>query len=467
MPRAVFLLGSVLLVFLMSLAACEQQTSSEGYTVEGKLYEVDQVNADTIGIYEFVSGNFVPIKKVALEKEGKEATFVIRFNPPDKEGYYWLALQISPPSNDGVFIYFGSTKSIELEANARNLLGSTSFKNSSQSEAVRYLISRIEQFKQSLQQASQKKQPLDSLYLVQDRFLDSVSLAMPQLKPLVSTYRSVPRSEIQGAAEEQYRRFSEAYFKTIDFSQPMIGYFPAYFNKVYNYIFILVSEFYADHLSILKEVNNIWEKIPSKSRNAQAFLDACIFAAANAFSQTQNPELLDLYLDLAEKYALTYPEAKHTVELKKNLETYGKVRIGKIAPEINLTTPEGKSLALSSLRGKVVLIDFWASWCKPCRMENPNVVRVYQLYKNKGFEVFSVSLDQEKAAWQAAIQQDGLVWPNHVSDLKGFESAAAKSYGVTGIPFTVLIDREGRIVAKNLRGAALEKALAKIFANAT
>ena len=111
----------------------------------------------------------------------------------------------------------------------------------------------------------------------------------------------------------------------------------------------------------------------------------------------------------------------------------------------------------------MVIIDFWASWCRPCRAENPNVVRTYNQYHSKGFDVFSVSLDKSPDAWKRAILQDGLVWPNHVSDLKHWQSAAAKLYNVKGIPQTYLIDKEGVILAKNLRGPALEQKLAELF----
>jgi len=136
--------------------------------------------------------------------------------------------------------------------------------------------------------------------------------------------------------------------------------------------------------------------------------------------------------------------------------------IGGAAPEISQQTPEGGTYALSQLRGKVVLIDFWASWCRPCRIENPNVKKVYAKYASKGFEILGVSLDRDHAAWLKAIKDDGLPW-KHVSDLGFWNNAAAQEYGVQSIPYTVLVDREGNIIEKGLRAHDLEAKLAEIL----
>ncbi len=143
------------------------------------------------------------------------------------------------------------------------------------------------------------------------------------------------------------------------------------------------------------------------------------------------------------------------------------IGIGNKAPELIGTTPSGETIKLSDSKGKLVLIDFWASWCSPCRRENPTVVRAYNNYKDKkftngkGFTVFGVSLDKTASSWKSAIERDKLAWPTHISDLKGWGSKHAAIYGVRSIPSNFLIDGNGIIVAKGLRGPALEAALKK------
>jgi len=147
------------------------------------------------------------------------------------------------------------------------------------------------------------------------------------------------------------------------------------------------------------------------------------------------------------------------------------INLGNKAPEIMMATPKGNVITLSSLKGKLVLIDFWASWCGPCRAENPTVVAAYNKYRNsefkngKDFEILSVSLDQNEIAWAKAIEKDGLNWRYHVSDLQGWSNAAALRYRVNSIPTNVLVDGDGIIIAKNLRGSSLEKALEEQLKN--
>lgn len=133
------------------------------------------------------------------------------------------------------------------------------------------------------------------------------------------------------------------------------------------------------------------------------------------------------------------------------------------APEISLPDPSGKTRTLSALKGKYVLIDFWASWCGPCKSEMPNVVKLYKKYQNKNFTVLSVSLDEDPNKWKAAIADWGMSWPNHVSDLKGWKSSLPQTYQFDGIPYTVLVNPEGNVIGTNLRGSKLAEKLAALF----
>jgi peroxiredoxin len=155
------------------------------------------------------------------------------------------------------------------------------------------------------------------------------------------------------------------------------------------------------------------------------------------------------------------PEA--AMEISDMLERTMRLMEGAKAPEFTQLSPEGTPVKLADFKGKYVLLDFWASWCGPCRKENPNVVKLYDKYKTKGFEILGISLDQNRERWLQAIQADKLTW-KHTSDLKGWSNEVSKLYEISAIPKTFLLDPNGIIIARDLRGAALEGKLAEIFA---
>lgn len=169
--------------------------------------------------------------------------------------------------------------------------------------------------------------------------------------------------------------------------------------------------------------------------------------------------------DIFDKYGSEYPESIHYQELANMLPPPAP-RVGELAPDIALPDQHGAMQRLSALKGSYVLVDFWASWCGPCRRENPNVVKAYQKFKKYGFKVLGVSLDHNKENWLAAIERDQLSW-GHISDLKGWKSKGAATYQVRSIPASFLVDPDGKIIAKNLRGQVLDSTLEKLLINAS
>jgi thiol-disulfide isomerase/thioredoxin len=219
-------------------------------------------------------------------------------------------------------------------------------------------------------------------------------------------------------------------------------------------VYMCMQRFYAN-VDLPVGVANLTSRFEKPNANKEVFYLSLIRGIYN-----QNAEYART---LAEQCGREFPNSKFAAYYLTVIPK-SPPKVGEEVPEIKLKDFMGKEVSLSSLKGKVVLLDFWASWCGPCRKENPNVVRAYQKYKDKGFTVFSVSLDDNRDRWIAAIQQDQLIWENHVSDLKGWNSSAAKLYGVKSIPSTFLLDKNGKIVATNLRGMELEIKLEQLLA---
>lgn len=196
---------------------------------------------------------------------------------------------------------------------------------------------------------------------------------------------------------------------------------------------------------------------------------AAIYYAIGIGSRTMSQQDLKL---LADASAKRFPEHAGLAKIKSMLavkeappaDNTNKqyALLNQQAPDLTMTGIDGQPLSISSFKGKYLLVDFWASWCAPCRQENPNVVAAYNRFKNKNFTILGVSLDEEKSAWQQAVTHDGLAW-NHMSDLKQWESDAVKAYGFEGIPFNVLIDPQGKIIASGLRGEELMNKLKEVL----
>ena len=208
--------------------------------------------------------------------------------------------------------------------------------------------------------------------------------------------------------------------------------------------------------SALMENMNVFTKNFVKEHNSSVV--AAYITLVQLSNQIEGAELDSI----VNKFPQQINQSEYVVKLKEIADGMRKTAIGTQAPDFTMNDPEGKPLQLSSLRGKVVMIDFWASWCGPCRQENPNVVRLYQQYHDKGFEILGVSLDNKKEEWMKAIQTDQLGWL-HVSDLQQWQNSAARLYAVNAIPQTFLLDKDGKIIAKGLRSEQLAAKLNELF----
>jgi peroxiredoxin len=190
-----------------------------------------------------------------------------------------------------------------------------------------------------------------------------------------------------------------------------------------------------------------------------------VFASLYAANFISPESDFDWFFSLLNRFKEENPSSKYTAWFTKFVEPYTNLTAlqpGKMAPDFKLPTPDGDTIALSDYRGKYVLVDFWASWCGPCRQENPNIVRMYNRFKGKNFEILGVSLDKERAGWVKAIADDQLTW-KQVSDLKFWDSIVTGLYAIQSIPATLLVDPDGKIIARNLRGPELEEKIASLL----
>ena len=296
------------------------------------------------------------------------------------------------------------------------------------------------------------------------KLLSETTVKNAFLGNFVGLYTYYSYQNNQKAYKNEIEYFGNEYFGNINLADPHFNRIPFLYDKVRQYTQTLAS---VGQPNPVQEAfsNRLLSQVTQGSRTHKAVLAGIM----NGYIQGKNTVLFSKY---GEQYLKLFgnqnPDIAKTLtqqlgQVKAEVQKVQLTAIGKAAPDFTQNQVDGTAMNLSELRGKVVLVDFWASWCRPCRKANPEVVALYNKYKDQNFEIIGVSLDRNQAAWEKAIEVDKLTW-YHVSDLKGWQNAVAQLYGVRSVPQTFLLDAEGKIIARNLKGSALEAAVKKALA---
>ncbi|MDZ4680435.1 MAG: TlpA disulfide reductase family protein [Saprospiraceae bacterium] len=411
-------------------------------------------------VYQFDGVMFKEIQSVVAEIPD---TYEFKIPKSEQKFYY-----IGNDPNQLLPIILGTENSISISGNCA-AMRSAKVEGSKVNSGYELLKSEINQlrdrtnfFNQQLQNAeansAEEKEYSGKLKTLDERklfLLDSLKKANPFLGRVMAlnTYLSYPHHG--KAYPDEIAYFAGEYFRHADFKDAGYNKLPWVYEAFKSYTSTLVAV-QVPPAQLRAYVEKSMETIPKGSDAHKMALSGVI----NILQQTENPEFIYFGEGFIAAFKTKDPGA--VANMTQELDRKRAFVVGAVAPDFTQPTPDEKTKSLSSLRGKIVLVDFWASWCGPCRRDNPEVVKLYETYKDKGFDILGVSLDRDKERWLQAIQQDGLVW-NHVSDLKGWQNDVAKRYGVSSIPHTVLVDREGRIIARGLRGPALAEKLKELF----
>lgn len=414
---------------------------------------------NALHLYQFDGFGF----SLVTSAESSQQQFRFQLPATNPQFYY-----LGPSERKAVPIILGQEKEIRVKGNCGQLR-QLEFIDSPINDDYRELKGKMEGFNRqnsilirSIQQTRGDEKKTEDL-LAQLKSLDEERLSFlhqhqeenPLFGSIVSlnTYLSFPHNGEGYNNELGY--YAEEFFQFADFKKEIYAHIPWTYESFKGYATTLSSVGLPDdaHKMYLEKA---LDRIP-KASATQKLAYAGVLGALKQKSHSN-------YVYFADQFIERFRESDPSVagKLEKELKESRSLMVGGTAPDFSQQTPEGETLSLSELRGKIVLLDFWASWCGPCRRENPNVVRVYEKYKAQGFEILSISLDSKKDRWLKAIEKDGMDW-YHVSDLKGWQNEAAQTYGVHSIPHTILLDSEGRILARNLRGRNLEAKLAELF----
>ena len=454
----------VLLFLLLPLSLQAYQKTAKAVdevTLVCKIYSAP-ANSQYIALFEQVG---LAYREVARGQRLPDSSFVLKI-PASKPRLYHIGFNETMNGR----IILGEEKSLTLYANAQYMeKGRTT--GSPANKALENMMKRIQALRDAGEQLrnefrlarnsrnDQTVKSVDDRLAALDKektaFLDSLKTANPMLWRSASLQLSPDYFSGRKGYTDELEFYGKEFFAYANLADAAYEETPDVLDAFQNYV-ALLSQLGANAAKSKQMVETQLAKLTAGSNSYRRALSGIV----SGFKASNHPD----YFAFAKKYVDTYRanDLGDVNRLEYDLKKTSTFTPGMEAPDLVGNTPEGDSYALSKLRGKYVLVDFWASWCGPCRRENPNVVNMYKKYNGKGFEILGVSLDRDAGAWKKAIEQDGLSW-RHISDLKGWNSDHAKLYSVSSIPQTLLLDREGKIIQRNLRGEQLGEKLKEIF----
>jgi len=422
----------------------------------------ESVNAPTISLYEQVG---LAYNEVATGQRQEDGSYLIRL-PMSEPRLYSIGFNNAQTGR----IILGSEKELTLWANLQFMekgrtVGSeinkafydVQNKVSSLAATSEELRSAFRQARASRNAQAIKEVGEKMAAHVKEKtaYLESLKKGNPMFRRFAALQLSPDYTIEQSENSSELDFYNKTFFDYVDLNDPGYEESPLVYDAFQNFV-RTISQLGAEPESAKTMIDAQLAKLQPGTKIHRRALSGVI----SGMQQSNHPA----YPDYARLYIKHYrsQDAGEVGRMEYELSRTTTFTPGMIAPDLVGNTPEGEPYALSKMRGKYVLIDFWASWCGPCRRENPNVVALYGKYKDKGFDILGVSLDRTEDAWKKAIEQDNLTW-KHISDLKGWKSEHAALYSVTSIPQTLLIDPEGKIIQRNLRGEQLGMKLAEIF----
>ena len=436
-----------------------EKAESNQFTLHANLKGCEK---EPIKLYQFDGVGF---KEIAAAKVVGKDSFQFDITKTASPQFYYVGQY----SQQKMPVLAGTEHNISMIGGCQNLRQTTKFTGSELNDAYGNVIKEIgmmgnqrrqlgQQFAKSRNNPQATQLAVSNLAKLDQKqmaYLDTLKKQNPYLARVAAlgTYPSFQNN--QGTFNNEIDYFAANYFQFADLENAAYDQIPYLFEAAKNYATVLSmqpisTEIFHGHL----------DKLLAKfSPNAKAHKFA-LGGISIGLQSKNHPSFVRYGNQFLEKYGAE--KSPMIDNFKMAVNRASSFMTGAEAPDFAQNDPDGNPIKLSELRGKVVLVDFWASWCGPCRRENPNVVRMYQKYKDQGFEILGVSLDKRKDAWLKAIEKDKLTWP-HVSDLRGWKNEVAQLYSVTSVPATILLDREGRIIARNLRGPALEAKVGEVL----